>query len=96
MGHGFWGGCCSGLLGGFGGLGLVGSILNLVISAGLIIGVVVLLIWAVRRLRSSNNSVVGQNSQGKSLQSPLDILKLRYASGEITQKEFQDMKTDLK
>ena len=95
MGHGFWGGCYSGMMGGYFGSSPVGQILNLVISAGLIIGVVVLLIWAVRRMTSGKNSVIGQNSQGKSLQSPLDILKLRYASGEISQQEYQDIKKDL-
>ena len=95
MGHGFWGGCCSGLMGGFGGLGPVGSILNLVISTGLIIGVVVLLIWIVRRLTFGNNFGKGQTTQQDSLQDPLGILKVRYASGDITQQEYQDMKKDL-
>lgn len=93
MGHGFWGGCCSGL---FGGLGLAGSIINMVITAGLIIGFVFLVIWAVRRLTSGNNSGVGQASSQGTLQSPLEILKKRYASGEITQQVYQDMKKDLK
>ena len=96
MGPGFLGGCCSGLMGGFGGLGLAGSILNLVISIGLVIGVVVLLIWIVRRLTSGNNFSKGQTTQQDSLQSPLEILKIRYASGEITQQEYQDMNKDLK
>ncbi len=96
MGHGFWSGCCSGLLGGFGGLGLVGSILNLVISIGIIIGIVVLLIWIVRRMKSGNNFGKSQTTQVDSLQNPLGILKIRYASGEITQQEYQDMKKNLK
>lgn len=96
MGHGFWGGCCSGILGGYSGLGLLGPILNLVISGVIIIGITVLLIWAVRRLTSGKHSGLGQTSQLESLQSPLEILKVRYASGEITQQEYQDMRKDLK
>ena len=93
MGHGLWGGCCSGWLGGYGGLGLVGSILSLVLSAALIIGIVIFLIWAVRRLGRGSSSI---SPLGDSSQSPLDILKVRYASGEITQQEYQDMRKDLK
>jgi putative membrane protein len=96
MGHGMWGGCCSGLFGGFGGLGLVGPILNLVITAGLIIGVVVLIIWAIRRLSSSQNTVLNRLNQQGIAQAPLEILKSRYAGGEITREEFIDMKKDLK
>ena len=96
MGHGFLGGCCSGILGGYGALGILGPILNLVISAVFIIGITVLLIWAVRRLTSGNNSGLGQTSQLESLQNPQEILKVRYASGEITQQEYKDMKKDLK
>ncbi len=93
MGHGMWGGCCSGI---FSGLGMVGSILNLVLSAGLIIGIVVLIIWAIRRFSSSQNTVLNRSTQQDIMQSPLEILKSRYAGGKITREEFMDMKEDLK
>lgn len=92
MGHGIWGGCYSGIFGGFGGLGLLGPIWNLVITAATIIGVVVLVIWAVRRLSSSQKT----SWQSGSMQSPLEILKARYAGGEITRDEYQEMLKDLK
>lgn len=96
MGHGLWGGCCSGLLGGFAGLGIVGSILNLVLSAGLIIGLVIFLVWAVRRLGTGSMGFNATSSRSNSLDNPLEILKLRYAKGEITQNEYLDIKKDLK
>ena len=34
---------------GFGGLGLIGMILNLVITVGVIVGIVLLVVWLVRR-----------------------------------------------
>ena len=96
MGHGLWGGCCSGLLGGFAGMGIVGSVLNLVLSVGLIIGIVIFLIWAVRRLGADSKSFNTGASRDNNLDSPLEILKLRYAKGEITQKEYSEISKDLK
>jgi len=96
MGHGLWGSCCSGLLGGFTGMGIVGSVLNLVLSVGLIIGLVIFLIWAVRRLGAESKSFNTGAPRDNSLDSPLEILKLRYAKGEITQKEYSEISKDLK
>ena len=62
MGPGMWGGCCLGIFGGFGRFGLVGSILNLVITVGLIIGIVWLVIWIVRRLSSNQKTSLSQSS----------------------------------
>lgn len=95
MGHGMWGGFCSGILGGFSGLGMAGSILNLVITVGLIIGTVWLVIWIVRRLSSNQNTGLSQ-SGSDSMKSPVDILKARYARGEVTRDEYQDILKDLK
>ena len=92
MGHGLWGGCCSGLLGGFGSMGIFGSILSLVLSVGLIIGLVIFLVWAVRRMGADPKSYRANSSAENSSQSPLDILKLRYAKGEISQQEYQEMR----
>jgi uncharacterized membrane protein len=96
MGHGLWGGCCSGLLGGFGSMGIFGSILSLVLSVGLIIGLVIFLVWAVSRLGAEPKRNPANSSAENTLQNPLDILKLRYAKGEITQQEYQDMSKAIK
>lgn len=39
-----------------------------------------------------NNS---RNKNGQSTESPLDILKKRYAKGEITKEQFEEMKKNI-
>ena len=86
MGGGMMGG--SGF-GGFGTFGLIGMILNLVITVAVIVGIVLLVIWLVRR--------VGQNGIGTttSSQSPGEIAQQRYARGEITRDQYQEILGDL-
>ena len=91
--HGFgFGGCCG--LGGFGAFGSIGWILNLVITLGVIIGIIVLVIWAVRRLTSTQGSTLNSLSpQGGS--TAKEILQNRYARGEINREEYQQMLADV-
>jgi putative membrane protein len=92
--HGF-GGCCGfGGFGAFGSLGWIGWIINLVITVGVIIGFVLLVIWAVRRLSSARGS--GMDSANVQTHSTAtEILKARYARGEITREEYRQMLADL-
>jgi putative membrane protein len=53
------------------------------------IALVVLVVWLVSRTANKNNS---GNPPGKS---SLDILKDRYARGEIDKAEFEERKKDL-
>lgn len=73
---------------GFGGLGLIGLLFNLVI----IVGIVVLVVWAVKRF-TSGTSNWNQLSGGN--HSPRDILQARYARGEITREQYQQMLSDI-
>jgi len=95
--HGFgFGGCCGlGGFGAFGSLGWIGWILNLVITLGVIIGIIVLVIWAVRRLTSGQGQTL--NSFGPERPSTAqEILQTRYARGEITREEYRQMLADLR
>ncbi len=67
-----------------GGYGLIGMLFNLL----LIVGVIVLIVWAVRRFTERG----GQSSGG---QSARDVLQMRYAKGEITREQYQQMLKDL-
>ncbi len=66
--------------------------------------VVVLIVWAVRMWAPGQQQNQGQAQsppQGFAqrpagpLESPLDIAKRRYAAGEITREEFEQLRRDL-
>jgi putative membrane protein len=91
MGPGMVGGY--GMMGGYGGpfgfgYNALGGILSLVLGALIIGGIVLLVVWLVRNL--------GPASFGPpSGESPLDILKGRYAKGEIDKQQYEEMRRDL-
>lgn len=80
---------------GFGSFGLIGMILNLVITVGVIVAIVLLVVWLVRRLGSEGGGFsAGQRSAHEAL-SPREILQTRYARGEITRDQYQQALSDL-
>ena len=79
---------------GWGGLGWVGWILNLVITLGVIVGIVLLVLWLVRRAGSGNPGF-SQTNPAQSQPTPREILQIRYARGEISREEFQQMLSDI-
>ena len=52
-------------------------------------GIVALIVWGITRLTRGRGSV----SAGR--QSPLDIARERYAKGEITKEQLEQIKKDL-
>lgn len=74
----------------FGNYGWIGMIINLVLTIGLIIGIVFFVIWIVKELNNNN-----RGSQNKEASSAIDIAKKRYAKGEINREQFQNLLTDL-
>ncbi len=82
-----------GMMGGTGfgfGYGLIG----LLFSVAIIVGVVLLVVWTVRQFSSN-----GQNSsaprQSDAQPSPREIVEKRYAHGELTREQYQEMLSDL-
>ncbi len=67
-----------------GGYGLIGLLINLL----LIVGFAILVVWAVRRFTE-------RGGQSSGSQSARDILQARYARGEITREQYQQMMNDL-
>jgi len=78
---------------GYGTFGLIGMILNLVITVGLIVGIVLLAVWLVRRLGAEGGAL--SQKPGQAAFSPREILQTRYARGEITREQYQQMLSDL-
>jgi len=80
---------------GFGSFGLIGMILNLVITVGLIVGIGLLVVWLVRRVGSHGGASSAGQQPGQAAFVPREILQARYARGEITRDQYQQMLTDL-
>ena len=76
---------------GYGGMGLLGGLIGLIVSIAVLVGIVLLIVWAVRSLTGGPS----QWKQSSGSQSPADILKVRYARGEITREQYQQMMKDL-
>ena len=80
---------------GFGGFGWIGMILNLVITIGVIVGVVLLVVWLVRRSSPGGQASATSFGQTGGQPTPREILQSRYASGEISRDEYQQVLADI-
>lgn len=81
------------MMGGFGmgGLGGFGALFGMGVSLLLFVGLIVLVVWGISQLTRSGPQV---SSAGAG--SAVEILNARYARGEITKAEYDQMKTDLR
>ena len=79
MGHGMMGGW---------GMGWFGMIFMIVIWVLVIVGLVFLIKWLIQTTKGEKDFPSGRSKA-------IDILKERYAKGEINKEEFEEMKRDL-
>ena len=73
----------------FWGWNIAGMIFIFIFIVAIIVGIILLIVWLVKRASYSGegSSVKGGNA--------LDILKERYARGEITKEEYEKIKKDI-
>ncbi|MCL6087933.1 MAG: SHOCT domain-containing protein [Actinobacteria bacterium] len=69
---------------GFGGFGMI---FGFIFFVAIVIGVIFLIVWLVRRS--------GYNVIEKTSTHSLEILKERYAKGELTKEQYENMKKEL-
>lgn len=80
--------------GGFGSVGLMGGLIGLLFNIAIIVGIVLLIVWAVKQFNRSP----GSGSQATSSNQPLsahEILDVRYARGELSREEYQTRLGDI-
>ena len=89
MGPGLFG--CCGWGGSFGYYGWIGLIINILV----VVAIIWLVVWLVRRLSSNGSGTNAFFNQPGAGQSPREILQARYARGEITREQYQEILVDL-
>jgi putative membrane protein len=76
----------------YGGMGVIGMAISLVIMIAIAIGFVYFVVWAVRKSSGNTNISTLQNPAS---QTSKEIAQIRYAKGEITRDEYQQILSDL-
>jgi len=84
-----WGGSPYMMGGLFGGLGFIWMIFIFIFILAIIAGVIILIIWAVRKTGNF------QQTQYISENAAMSALKERYAKGEITKEEYENIKKEI-
>lgn len=77
---------------GYGGFGWIGMVFLLLFAIGAVIGLVWLAVSAIRRSDEGKAQTKSLNNHGHT---PREIASTRYASGEISREEYQQILSDL-
>ena len=85
--------------GGSGSIGLAGGLFSLLFNIAILVGIVLLIFWAVQRFSRSTNSdsqaIFSNNAGAGQALSAREILDIRYARGELTRDEYQTILSDI-
>lgn len=77
-----------------GGFGLMGGLIGMLFNVAFLVGMVLLVVWAVQRFSGSTRSGASTASAPSGL-SAREILDIRYAKGELTREEYQARLSDI-
>jgi putative membrane protein len=72
----------------FGGMGWIGMILGFIFFIAIIAGIILFIVWIVKR---TIHSQIEPKTESKAL----ETLKERYAKGEITKEQYEEINKDL-
>jgi uncharacterized membrane protein len=87
------GGCCGSLgWGGWSGMGLVGPILGLLFTAGVLALLGLGAVWLIRQFGRGQATKGAQRADVE----PLEIARRRLAAGEISTEEFEEIRNRLR
>jgi putative membrane protein len=78
---------------GIGGFEWIWVIVNLAIIVAVIVAIVLFVVWLVRRLTASNHATGPANI--RAVEDAKSIAKRRYAQGEISREEYQQIIADI-
>ncbi|MCQ3978156.1 MAG: hypothetical protein DPW09_32420 [Anaerolineae bacterium] len=81
-------------MGGFGSFGLMGGLIGLLFNIAVLVGIVLLVVWAVQKVSRSTHSGASTTAPSQVL-SAREILDIRYARGELTREEYQTRLSDI-
>ena len=65
-----------------------------ILGLAILVGLILLIVWGVRRMSGGTNAA-RQVSLAPGQPTPKEILQARYASGEITREQYQQMVEDI-
>jgi uncharacterized membrane protein len=81
--------------GGFGNFWWMGG-LSMLVNLAIIVGIVLLVLWAVQKLsRSPSHTALAGGPGPSQTFSAREVLDLRYAKGELTREHYQTMLADI-
>ncbi len=83
-----------GMMGGStGGFGLAGGLIDMLFNIIIIVGIVILIVWTVQKF--SSNNIGSDTASSVQPTSARQILDIRYAKGELSHEEYQNMLHDM-
>jgi putative membrane protein len=79
---------------GWGSFGLMGGLIGLLFNIAVLVGIVLLIVWAVQKVSRSTSSGASTTTPQPVL-SAREVLDIRYARGELTREEYQTKLSDM-